>query len=323
VGWTILAITASFILPGAGQALTGRMRRTVVWSVAGSLAFVLALWIPYTPLALWMPLRVAAAVDAGIIVHRAKPRATHAGFAGAVAGILIGVVMVVRVAVLESFRIPSTGMAPTVTVGDHIMVDKLTPRFTGYERGEVVVFDHPYAAVKYIKRIAAIGGDEVAVRSGVLYVNGRAMKQTVRGPTSYWDHNPQASSWTSRAAIAYDEDLDGHVHLSFRDPDPDAVVNSDFPGIVGAGDPCADAGPGPYDERRDVIVPPMRLTADGTACKVPPGTYFMLGDNRNNSSDSRAWGVVPESLMVGRVLEIWYGGNAKNDDAFSRIGPVE
>src|SRR5262245_43472224 len=114
MGWTVLAVAASLFFPGAGQALTGRMRRTVLWSVAGALSILAILVVPYAILILWLPVRLGAAIDAWIAVQREKPGGKHRGFAGAVAGIHLVFLMLIQLLALESFKIPASSMAPTV-----------------------------------------------------------------------------------------------------------------------------------------------------------------------------------------------------------------
>jgi signal peptidase I len=203
-----------------------------------------------------------------------------------------------------------------------VVVDTLTPRFTGYHRGEIVVFDHPTSSRQYLKRIAAVGGDTVAIRDGVLHVNGVAQAQTQIGNVSYWDQND--AEWTKHDAIAYREDLAGHVHTVFRyhrlPSEKYLMTDYPTPGVSDDRDPCAarDAG-----TQRKNPAPPMELTADRTACTVPSGAFFVLGDNRDNSNDSRAWGAVPAGNVFGRVVGIWWSSNDKTGTEPSRIGRVE
>lgn len=319
--WTLAAL-ASLLFPGAGQALTRDVPRTAAWATAGLIPVLLILWLPQA-MFLAIAVRLASAVDAWIVVRRASPNNRFYGFAGAVVLITSFVLIQVRLFVLESFVLPASSMAPTLTIGDHVFVDKLTPRFTGYQRGEIVVFDHPMIDRKFIKRIAAVGGDTVAVRDGVLYVNGVAKPQQLIGNAKYWDAMDE--SWNQREVVAYREDLDGHVHTILRDHrmPSEKYDTHDYPApdISDRAEACARAPRADFD--RPSPAPAMQPTADGTACTVPPGTYFMLGDNRDNSNDSRSWGAVPAGNLTGRAIGNWWSSNAKTGIEWSRIGRVQ
>jgi signal peptidase I len=313
---TLLAAIASLLFPGSGQALTGRWRPAVIWAGA-SLVPVLAMfvWVPLVHLS-WM-VRLAAAVDAGIRVRRAAPGTKHLGLAGMVAVGLTAALTGAHVLVFEPFRSPASSMAPALEIGDHFFVNKLaTP-----ERGDIVVFWHPVGR-QYVKRLIAVGGDVVAVREGVLYLNGTATPRREIGATEYRDYDEVSDSWSIKPAHAFEERLGGHtyrVYLAPRRPDDTGEWFHDFPRTDDAffaedRDPCGrrpmlDEPAGP-DTR-----PQMRLSRDGQGCVVPAGTLFFLGDNRDNSNDSRAWGVIRAKDAIGVVAGIWW--------PLSRLGDVE
>ncbi len=325
--WPAAAAVASFLLPGAGQALTRTLRRTLIWAAAGLVPILASLWWPQLLMISGM-IRIASAVDAVIVVRRARRASITMDLVYGSAAMIgqVAVYLVVRLLVLETFLAQSTSMVPAVQIGDHVLVDKLTPRFAGYHRGEVVVFTHPLLGTAYLKRIAAVGGDEVAVRDGVLYVNGHESAQTLVGDATYWDRVDERDGWSERKAIAYREDLDGTVHTIYRAPklESETTYQHDYP-RPGEDQPCAVStsvlqqlqGRAPA-----VQAPPMQPSRDGTACVVPAGTYFMLGDSRDNSVDSRYWGAVPSALMTGRVVGIWWTSNP-HVDRLGRLGRVE
>jgi signal peptidase I len=202
---------------------------------------------------------------------------------------VILVVFVVRSFVVEPFKIPSGSMVPTLLVGDFILVNKYdygirlpitnTKITEGrpLQRGDVVVFRYPKdESVDYIKRVIGLPGDIVSYEDKKLTINGKPVPETPL--PDYFDDERIGY------AKQFDEDLDGRKNRILNNP---AVP----PFIVGAED-------FPYRDN-------CQYDARGVTCKVPPGNYFMMGDNRDNSADSRYWGFVPDNNVVGRAFFIW------------------
>jgi signal peptidase I len=202
---------------------------------------------------------------------------------------VILVVFVVRSFVVEPFKIPSGSMVPTLLVGDFILVNKFnygirlpitnTKITEGrpLERGDVVVFRYPKdESVDYIKRVIGLPGDTVAYQDKQLTINGKPVPETAL--PDYLDEERLGY------AKQFEEDLDGRKNAILNNP---AVP----PFIVGAEDY-------PYRDN-------CTYNARGVICKVPPGNYFMMGDNRDNSADSRYWGFAPDKNIVGRAFFIW------------------
>ncbi|MFM0210610.1 signal peptidase I [Paraburkholderia sediminicola] len=213
---------------------------------------------------------------------------------------VILVVFVVRSFVVEPFKIPSGSMVPTLLVGDFILVNKFdygirlpitnTKLTEGrpLERGDVVVFRYPKdESVDYIKRVIGLPGDTVAYQDKQLTINGKPVPETAL--PDYLDEERLGY------AKQFEEDLDGRKNAILNNP---AVP----PFIVGAEDY-------PYRDN-------CTYNARGVICKVPPGNYFMMGDNRDNSADSRYWGFAPDKNIVGRAFFIWM-----NFSNLKRIGP--
>ncbi|SOE58079.1 signal peptidase I Serine peptidase. MEROPS family S26A [Burkholderia sp. OK233] len=202
---------------------------------------------------------------------------------------VILVVFVVRSFVIEPFKIPSGSMVPTLLVGDFILVNKFdygirlpitnTKITEGrpLERGDVVVFRYPKdESVDYIKRVIGLPGDTVAYQDKQLTINGKPVPETPL--PDYLDEERLGY------AKQFEEDLGGRKNAILNNP---AVP----PFIVGAEDY-------PYRDN-------CTYNARGVICKVPPGNYFMMGDNRDNSADSRYWGFAPDKNVVGRAFFIW------------------
>jgi signal peptidase I len=193
------------------------------------------------------------------------------------------VVLILRSFVAEPFRIPSASMMPTLLTGDFILVNKfayglrvpvLEKRFlkvASPERGDVVVFRYPpEPRVDYIKRVVGVPGDHVAYRNKTLYINGERVPLELLGP--YRNDGALPGSVLSRETLG----RDGHEILTV----PSRNMN--------------------YGELYDMEA----------GITVPENHYFMMGDNRDNSKDSRNWGLVPEEKLKGRAFLIWMNWDA-------------
>jgi signal peptidase I len=187
------------------------------------------------------------------------------------AGTLV-VAVLLRVFVFELFRIPSGAMIPTLPVGSHALVSKLDRT---PRRGDVVVFRYPRDPSKdFVKRVIAVGGDTVEVRDGAPWLGGAPIPSVRReGPCSYVDVDEEGRR-AERACVAFVETHEGRTYTVYRDPR--FAPGSSFPPVT-----------------------------------VPPGHAYVLGDNRDNSHDSRYWGVVPDELLKGKVVRVWGGAAAR------------
>jgi len=198
-------------------------------------------------------------------------------------------VFVLRSFVVEPFRIPSGSMLPTLQSGDLILVKKYSYGIrlpvidrkvieTGQpERGDVVVFRYPVEPeVDYIKRVVGLPGDEVAYLDKRLFVNGQEVKH--ERADEYFE--PDRMLYTTR----YKEhlgDVDHSILLDERNYQALGPITN-FP----FRDQC-------------------EYARNGVRCTVPEGHYFVMGDNRDNSQDSRYWGFVPDQNIVGKAFFIW------------------
>jgi signal peptidase I len=202
---------------------------------------------------------------------------------------VILIVFLLRSFLFEPFKIPSGSMIPTLLVGDLILVNKyhygvrlpvINKKIIANhdpKRGDVMVFRYPEnPSIDYIKRVVGIPGDEVSYRNQQLYLNGTAVPTTPL-PDFFNEE-------TRRFDPQYVEKLGELEHriLVDRQRSSFITVPSSFP----------------YKEN-------CRYSGEGVTCKVPSGHYFMMGDNRDNSQDSRYWGFVPDENIVGRAFFIW------------------
>jgi signal peptidase I len=203
---------------------------------------------------------------------------------------VILVVFLLRSFLVEPFKIPSGSMVPTLVVGDFILVNKFSygirlPIINKKvvdlgqpKRGDVMVFRYPDdPSLDYIKRVVGTPGDRIEYKDKRLFVNG--VEQAHTPLPDYL--NPERIHYSKQ----YLEKLGGVEHR--------IVIEDDAPAAVPI--------PPQFPFREN-----CNYNSDGVSCTVPPGHYFMMGDNRDNSADSRVWGFVPDENIVGRAFFIWF-----------------
>lgn len=163
-------------------------------------------------------------------------------------GLSVAIALGFRAWVMDSRYIPTPSMAPTLELGDRLLVEKVTRYFRSPQHGDIIVFRPPPALVErrpdlrnsFIKRVIAVGGDQIEIRGGVPYVNGQPVSEP-------------------------------------------ATVQQD--------------------------------TFQMPALDVPANSYFVMGDNRPDSFDSRFWGTVPDRNVIGRAIWRFY--------PLARLGPID
>jgi signal peptidase I len=198
-------------------------------------------------------------------------------------------IFILRSFLYEPFKIPSGSMIPTLWVGDLILVNKFhygvrlpvvntkLTQGTPVARGDVMVFKYPpRPSVDYIKRVVGIPGDEVAYLNKKLTINGQAVP--TESVPEFFDES------VMRYSKQFQEKLGAKTH--------NLLVDDDRPAFIPGAEDF------PFKER-------CNFTVEGVTCKVPEGHYFMMGDNRDNSLDSRYWGFVPDANIVGKAFFVW------------------
>lgn len=205
------------------------------------------------------------------------------------------VVLVLRSFIVEPFQIPSSSMVPTLMVGDFILVNKFTYgirlpvvrtkvlALNEPQRGDVMVFFPPNDKRYFIKRVIGTPGDHIEYHDRVLYINGE------KAPRKFLAALPADKPILK----LYSEKLGDVEHLIH-------LFNREQSGRIGAvGD------------------------INNFAITVPAGHYFMMGDNRDNSSDSRVWGFVPEENIVGKAFAVWmHWDTFWSLPSFSTVGTI-
>lgn len=214
---------------------------------------------------------------------------------------VIALVFFLRSFLYEPFKIPSSSMLPTLLVGDLILVNKYTYGIrlpvinkkiidiNDPKRGDVMVFKYPEdPSLDYIKRVIGVPGDKITYKNKRLTINGQALSYAPL--PDYLDEDRLTYS------NQFVEKMNGMEHRILNDNGAPVFTSNErnFPG----NELC-------------------KFNGGDFACTVPPGSYFMMGDNRDNSLDSRYWGFVPDQNIVGKAFFIWMNfSNVKRIGSF-------
>ncbi|WP_037940706.1 signal peptidase I [Sulfurospirillum arcachonense] len=246
----------------------------------------------------------------------------------------IVIVLLVIFFVAQAFVIPSGSMKRTLLIGDYLFVKKFSygtptphipwieipvlPDFNGNghliegdkpQRGDIVVFRYPKAPkIHYVKRCIAVGGDEILFQEKHLYIHFHEGEKwmrdnypkeklfTLAGKT--WVLNPYKEKFPG---IQYDEDVNlfeqMQMYLAANDFAMQPVVVDELPKNVNA-------------------------AFNAFYKRVPEGEFYMVGDNRDHSEDSRFWGSVPYSLIVGKPWFIYFSWDDEYKIRWNRIGRI-
>jgi signal peptidase I len=206
---------------------------------------------------------------------------------------VILIVFLLRSFLFEPFKIPSGSMIPTLLVGDLILVNKyhygvrlpvINKKIIANhdpKRGDVMVFRYPEdPSLDYIKRVVGVPGDRVEYRNKRLTINGQPVPLR------------QVDDYLSKARMQFSRRFVETINAT----EHQILIEDDAPAFM------APSRAFPHTAN-------CNYNMNGLACTVPPGHYFMMGDNRDNSSDSRVWGFVPDGNIVGKAFFIWLNLN--------------
>ena len=269
-------IVASLLVAGGGHFVLGRWLRGLVWQLAVGVCVTTAVFSAASGvIALWwialtllVPIEIAAIVDATRLSR--DHASVRVGWLVFLAAFVLTKAELAwyRSSVAEAFLMPSGSMIPALQVGDHFYVDK---RVRQPERGDVIAFRYPREPEKtFVKRVLAVGGDTIEWRDGQPILNGAPIPSRDLGDCTYFDHDDTLKRWQEHLCRATEETLDGKTYRIVHDL-------RGFP---------------------STILPVI----------VPTDSYYVIGDNRDNSHDSRVWGFVPADHVLGRFSAIWWHG---------------
>lgn len=229
--------------------------------------------------------------------------------------------VLIRSFVYEPFKIPSPSMVPTLMVGDHIFVKRYAyglriPMTKSWliewnepKRGDVIVFTEPqYEKDDYIKRVVGLPGDKVAMRDGVVYINDEKASYEeffIEGRSSENACNLKIKD-SEKVADDFKPFPYYYKHQSYKKYF-ETLPGTETPHLI-------------QQER-------IHRGFSDFEIIVPPRHYFVLGDNRDNSADSRVKGPIPRENLKGKAVKIWLslnaeGGECPYDSLYGWFGPT-
>jgi signal peptidase I len=202
-------------------------------------------------------------------------------------GLAIFLALTIRWGLFEAYVIPSGSMLPSLLIRDHIFVNKLVyglrvpfsekwlVRFNEPQRGEIIVFKYPEdMSTFFIKRIVGMPGDKIEIKDATLFINDQIMEKSA--PTSTWDYD-----WLR------DKDF-GSDSYGYSSKDQFVHFTEDLSGT-----------------KHSILLRKTYGSKDFGPHIVPKGGFFVMGDNRDSSLDSRYWGIVPFENILGRASMVW------------------
>lgn len=208
-----------------------------------------------------------------------------------VALLLVVLVIGLRAFFFEPFRAVSGSMQPTLKAGVRLIAKKWgyghytafgvqimrAPVSASVERGDIFVFDYPpNPKLQHITRVVGLPGDKIDYRNKILTINGQALSR--------------------RPLEEYFDEVSVHYNAQFMEKlgnvEYAVLLDNGRPAMIPASDVF------PFSNNCTYL-------SDGVTCLVPPGHYYVLGDNRDNSLDSRFWGFVPEENLLGKLVKVF------------------
>ncbi len=217
--------------------------------------------------------------------------------------------------VVQAVKVPTGSMQNTIIIGDHLLVNKFifAPGETlpflpqrEIRRGDIIVFKYPGNVIEpwrddpndptnkqyvtnYVKRVVAVPGDRIELRGTKIIINGEPLRERVVTAKVYGNDDPRTP-----------DILDQHAPLA---PENDPPPDGDGPYTVYY---TAESRRDPDEEFDETVYPVYKLFKGEGVITVPAESYFVMGDSRDNSADSRYWGFVPRHLIVGRAMFVYW-----------------
>ena len=217
--------------------------------------------------------------------------------------------------VVQAVKVPTGSMQNTIVIGDHLLVNKFifAPGATlpflpqrEIRRGDIIVFKYPGNVIEpwrddpndptnkqyvtnYVKRVVGVPGDRIELRGTKVIVNGQPLPERVVTAKVYHDDDPRTPGV-----------IDQNAPLA---PEPNPPPAGDGPYTVYY---KAESRENPDEEYDETVYPVYKLFKGQGAITVPEESYFVMGDSRDNSLDSRYWGFVPRHLIIGRAMFVYW-----------------
>lgn len=299
-----LAVLLSLIMPGLGQVYCGRLKRGLIFNFLNilQLPIIIGLFsLSNSPALMHIviitilaggTIQLVAIIDSAILAKRAgagyqlkdyNTPLVYILLVLIVTGGSIGSALYIRDQGLEAFRVPAASCYPTIFPNDRILVNKNTYKRNDPHRGDLVVHINPLNRhSNYIKRVVAIAGDTIEMKDNRLYINGQELPQR-KLPESEFG-NIQITVKGQPLEGEFFEEINGNAKYNiFITKAPGNKTISSFEKIT-----------------------------------VPEHHCFVLGDNRNNSIDSRQFGPIPLATIIGRADYIYWPARD-----WSRFGKIE
>lgn len=213
--------------------------------------------------------------------------------------------LIVRPFVLQTFFVPTPSMVSTLMVNDYLIVNKAIFRYTDPQFHDIVVFRAPkealfgnQAELDFVKRLVGMPGDIIEIRAGQMMRNGQPVQEPyLREPmTTDFKLVKYEGSRQEWAGKYIPVTVFGDIANDFQRTSKDYAVKPGKDTFLPPADPTL--------TEEDLRV--MQELKDAPPAAIPPGHYLMMGDNRNQSFDSRGWGLVQREAIIGRADCIWF-----------------